>query len=345
MRKYSPDAEVRRSDRYARGNACDYKCPLIGGTRVNLLFLCGYFLFMGKNGTGGSGFWYVIRNFAKKHRISLFDRNQETEVWYMYISPLRITLAVVGVLLVMFALVVTAVVYTPVLDSLPGYPGRQARAMLTENIYRLDSLERRLQVLQAYESNIGAILDGRISLESVQSPVADSVRGADTSRAITGPSQAEMTLRGELEGTGRYALVDGVVTPSGAVVKRNEFFVPVKGEIISGFDPGAGRFGIGIVPAGPQEVVAARGGTVVMSQWTPEDGNTIQIQHGDNYISFYKHNAQLLKMVGDRVEAGEVIGYVEPGVVDNATRPDGEFIFELWEDGVPVDPRRYMVFR
>lgn len=300
---------------------------------------------MEKNGTGGSGFGYVIRNFAKKHRISLLDRNQETEVWYMYISPLCITLAVVGVLLVMFAVVVTAVVYTPVLDSLPGYPGRQARAMLTENIYRLDSLERRLQVLQAYEGNIGAILDGRIALESVLAPAADSVRDADTFRGVTVPSQAEMTLRSELEGTGRYALVDGVVTPSGAVVKRNEFFVPVKGEIISGFDPGAGRFGIGIVPAGPQEVVAARSGTVVMSQWTPEDGNTIQIQHGDNYISFYKHNAQLLKMVGDRVEAGEVIGYVEPGVVDNATRPDGEFIFELWEDGVPVDPRRYVVFR
>ena len=91
--------------------------------------------------------------------------------------------------------------------------------------------------------------------------------------------------------------------------------------------------------------MAAQAGTVVMSQWTPEDGNTIQIQHGDNYLSFYKHNSQLLKRVGDRVETGEVIGYVEPGVVDNATRPSGEFIFELWADGHPADPEKYVIFQ
>ena len=43
----------------------------------------------------------------------------------MYISPMRMVLAVLGVLLVMFAVVVTAVVYTPILDTLPGYPGKK----------------------------------------------------------------------------------------------------------------------------------------------------------------------------------------------------------------------------
>ena len=124
-----------------------------------------------------------------------------------------------------------------------------------------------------------------------------------------------------------------------------EFIAPVKGEVISRFDPGRNMFGTGIVPDGAQQVVAAQAGTVVMSQWTPEDGNTIQIQHGDNYLSFYKHNSQLLKRVGDRVETGEVIGYVEPGVVDNPPRPSGEFIFELWADGHPADPEKYVIFQ
>ena len=88
-----------------------------------------------------TGLGYLLRNFTKKHRVSVRDRELEQEVWYMYISPMRMVLAVLGVLLVMFAVVVTAVVYTPILDTLPGYPGKKAREILLANIERIDSLE------------------------------------------------------------------------------------------------------------------------------------------------------------------------------------------------------------
>lgn len=289
-----------------------------------------------------AGFGYLMRNFTKKHRVSVMDRGLESEVWYMYISPMRITLAIIGLLIAMFAIVVTLVVYTPVLDSLPGYPGRKAREMLMDNILKVDSLEYEMQVMQAYSNNIDLILQGKIpSLPSAIHP-SDTV---SSDKTLIAPSPADSLLRAQLEGDGRYALVNGILTPSGTVVRRMEFAAPVQGEVISAFNPAVGSFGTGVVPSGPQHVVAAQGGTVVMSQWTPEDGYTIQIQHGDNYISFYKHNSQLLKRVGDRVEAGEVISYIEPGVVDNATRPSGEFIFEIWADGVPVDPQKYVIFQ
>lgn len=182
-----------------------------------------------------------------------------------------------------------------------------------------------------------------------KTPAARSVREAvDTlseDKKPISPSEADSLLRKQLEGDGRFALVDAVVTSSGAVVRRMEFVAPIKGEVIAKFDMKNGSYGAGVIPTGAQQVVAAQAGTVVMSQWTPEDGNTIQIQHGDNYISFYKHSAQLLKRVGDRVESGEVIGYVEPGVIDSASRPSGDFVFELWADGVPVDPQRYVIFQ
>lgn len=289
----------------------------------------------------GAGFGYLLRNFTKKHRVSIMDRGLESEVWYMYISPLRITLAVTGLLIAMFAIVVTLVVYTPVLDSLPGYPGRKAREMLIENIMKVDSLQYEMRVLQAYSNNIDLILQGKIPSLPAAQP-SDSI---SSDKGLVPPSAADSLLRTQLEGDGRYALINGVLTPSGTVVKRMEFTAPIEGEIISEFNPAAGSFGIGIVPSVAQHVVAAQAGTVVMSQWTPEDGYTIQIQHGDNYLTFYKHNSQLLKQVGDRVEAGEVISYIEPGVVDNATRPSGEFIFELWADGVPVDPQKYVIFQ
>ncbi|HIW97166.1 MAG TPA: M23 family metallopeptidase [Candidatus Tidjanibacter gallistercoris] len=289
-----------------------------------------------------TGFGYLMRNFTKKHRVSVRDRGLDREVWYMYISPMRMTLAILGVLLVMFAVVVTAVVYTPVLDSLPGYPGKKARELLIRNIQRLDSLENEIRIMQAYGDNVALIMEGRTPTAAEQPAAADTLAEAKT---LVPPSEADSLLRAQLEGDGRFALVEGMVTPSGTVVRRMEFIAPVKGRVIATFDPGKNMFGTGVVPSGAQQVVAAQAGTVVMSQWTPEDGNTIQIQHGDNYISFYKHNSQLLKRVGDRVEAGEVIGYLEPGVVDNATRPSGEFIFELWADGRPVDPEKYVIFQ
>ena len=47
-----------------------------------------------------------------------------------------------------------------------------------------------------------------------------------------------------------------------------------------------------------------------MATWTLETGNVIQIQHDNNLISWYKHNAELLKRVGDHVRAGEPIAII-----------------------------------
>ena len=107
-----------------------------------------------------TGLGYLLRNFTKKHRVSVRDRELEQEVWYMYISPMRMVLAVLGVLLVMFAVVVTAVVYTPILDTLPGYPGKKAREILLANIERIDSLEYSLRIMQAYREPVGLSLEG-----------------------------------------------------------------------------------------------------------------------------------------------------------------------------------------
>jgi septal ring factor EnvC (AmiA/AmiB activator) len=41
-----------------------------------------------------------------------------------------------------------------------------------------------------------------------------------------------------------------------------------------------------------------------------ETGFVIMVQHANNLISVYKHNARLLKETGDRVRAGEPISIV-----------------------------------
>lgn len=288
-----------------------------------------------------TGVWYLLSHFTRKQRVSIRERgNNDREVWYIYISPMRITLTVLGVLIVMFAIVVTGVVYTPVLDALPGYPGRKAREMLTENIMRIDSLEYRMRIMQEYCNNVALIMEGGVPVLHDAAVRGDSLV---RDREVVVPSRADSLLRAQIEGTGRFALVPSASLPAGSAVTRTEFVAPIEGVVVQRFEPLAGMPGMGIVPDRSQQVVATQAGTVVMSQWTPEDGNTIEIQHNNGYISFYKHNTQLLKKVGERVTAGEAIAYMERA--DSVAVLQSEFIFELWNNGMPVDPQQYVIFR
>ena len=67
----------------------------------------------------------------------------------------------------------------------------------------------------------------------------------------------------------------------------------------------------------------------------------IMIQHDNNIISSYKHNHKLLKSVGDIVKAGEVIAVIG-NTGEHTTGP--HLHFELWENGKPVDPLKYIIF-
>ena len=54
-------------------------------------------------------------------------------------------------------------------------------------------------------------------------------------------------------------------------------------------------------------IKAVADGTVIFSEWTAETGYVIILDHGNDLLSVYKHNASLTKDQGDLVKAGEVI--------------------------------------
>ena len=81
-------------------------------------------------------------------------------------------------------------------------------------------------------------------------------------------------------------------------------------------------------------------GTVIFSGFTSADGYVIQIQHGNDLTSIYKHCSSLTKKAGDYVKAGEPIGIVG-NTGENSSGP--HLHFEIWYNGFSINPQHYVV--
>ncbi len=85
-------------------------------------------------------------------------------------------------------------------------------------------------------------------------------------------------------------------------------------------------------------IAAAKGGTVISSGWQNGYGNTVVIDHGSGITTLYAHQSQLGVSAGDRVNRGDVIGYV--GSTGNSTGP--HLHFEIRSNGTAIDPVPYL---
>jgi murein DD-endopeptidase MepM/ murein hydrolase activator NlpD len=116
---------------------------------------------------------------------------------------------------------------------------------------------------------------------------------------------------------------------------------PVGGFVTQEFHEGDTPRGIlphhGIDLAAAQETPlrAAGKGRVVVAGRDDFLGNFVEIQHGFGYVTVYGHCSRLAVRAGDRVDRGQVIGYL--GATGEASAP--HLHFEIWKDGVAVDPR------
>jgi murein DD-endopeptidase MepM/ murein hydrolase activator NlpD len=86
-------------------------------------------------------------------------------------------------------------------------------------------------------------------------------------------------------------------------------------------------------------VVAAADGIVEASAYDDVYGWMVEVDHGYGIRSVYGHNSRNLVNIGDRVTRGKTIAFV--GSTGKSTAP--HLHFEVRENGVPVDPRKYLL--
>jgi murein DD-endopeptidase MepM/ murein hydrolase activator NlpD len=94
---------------------------------------------------------------------------------------------------------------------------------------------------------------------------------------------------------------------------------------------------LGIDLAGPlnSAIKAAGKGRVSHAGWDDYLGNFVEIQHGFGYLTVYGHCSRTIVRKGDRVDRGQVIGYL--GGTGETSAP--HLHFEVWKEGEAVDPR------
>ncbi len=119
------------------------------------------------------------------------------------------------------------------------------------------------------------------------------------------------------------------------------FFPPVEGLVTRAYNTKIDHFGIDVVAKNNEPIKSIADGTVVISSWTEDSGYVIALQHKSNVFSVYKHNSELLKKVGNFVQAGEIIAIIgNSGEI--TTGP--HLHFEIWYNGNPVNPEEFVTF-
>ena len=278
-------------------------------------------------------FWHRIRF---KYKLSFFNENTLEEVWSFRLSQLSAfaMLALFAFLLV--ALTAVIIITTPIRNYLPGYLDVEVRKEIVQNALRADSLERMLQIHALYLNNVSGILAGTMPIDSIRE--IDSLARVNPDYEIP-RSQEEMQFVKDFEEAEKYNLT--VLDPNPVPTDGVFFYKPVNGMVSSRFQANIQHFGVDVAAAPKESVVATLDGTVIYAGFDSNQGNVIQIQHKNGFVSVYKHNELLLKKPGDQVVAGEAIA-LAGNTGKLSTGP--HLHFELWYNGKPVNPEDFIVF-
>ena len=278
-------------------------------------------------------FWKKIRF---KYKLSFFNEDSLEEVWVFRLSQLSMFLSLGAFAFFLIALTAFIIIQTPIRNYLPGYLDVEVRKEIAENALRADSLERKIMAQNLYLSNVMAIFTGTVSEDSIRS--IDSVMKIKSDFNIP-IGNAESEFVEEFEETEKFNL--SVLNTKPVNSDLLFFSKPINGVITATYDWDKKHYGIDLVAEEKSAILATLEGTVVFTGYDEQVGHVIQIQHQNGFLSLYKHNAMLLKKIGDVVQAGETIALLG----NSGELSTGAHLhFELWHDGKPLNPEDYVTF-
>lgn len=278
-----------------------------------------------------------LSRLKNKFRLVIMNDDTFEEKTSLVLSPLNVFVLVGSVILFLIVAVIYVIAFTPLREYIPGYADVNMRKNIMRVTLKADSLEQQLIARDAYIENFKNIVNGNLDGQPAR-PQKDSSK--QYNHLNVSASSEDLALRQEIESRDKYSLsLNGGGKNS---INSFFFFNPLNGVVTNSFNEREQHFGVDITGPKDEAIKATLDGTVIFAEWTSKTGYVIQVQHNNNsLVSIYKHNSALLKKPGEKVKAGEAIAIIG----DSGELSTGPHVhFELWYNGIPVDPQEYIVF-
>lgn len=219
------------------------------------------------------------------------------------------------------------IAFTPLRLLIPGYAQPKYWAQIELNQRQLDSLSARVVQLDYYNQKLKLLLGA----------MSDSA--ASETNAL---SKSTLAPQAAGKSGGGYALKQTPAIYASLLDEPDATIVVgsvVQGRLSQGFAPERSHYGIDVATALDEPIGALADGTVAFADWTNEYGWSMIVLHG-GYVTFYKHCSRLLARAGEPVRRGQPIALTGNTGLESS---GAHLHFEIWKNGVPVDPLDYLV--
>lgn len=278
----------------------------------------------------------IFQMLKDHYRLIIYNDSTIQTVFSIKLTPIKVaTLGSLGaILLILLTSVIIA--YTPLRENIPGYPDEKVRLQIIRNYLLVDSLENEIKTRDDYFEKIRTLFAGEVMPD--ESQMTDA--GLKTHEVKFKSFNADSVFQEKLEEE-KLSLSISNSQKRLPSIANIHFFTPLRGMITNKFNTKTEHLAVDVVGKLNARISSVLNGTVIFAGWTMETGYSIFIQHENNIVSAYKHNAELLKDVGDKVEAGDVIA-IMGNSGELTTGP--HLHFELWHNGTALDPETYIDF-
>jgi murein DD-endopeptidase MepM/ murein hydrolase activator NlpD len=259
-------------------------------------------------------------------------------------APWQVYLLIAGSLVVVIGGVLALLVYTPIGTYIPienpGLVNKYSKELVSLN-QRMTTVMEQLIELRNYNVKLRKALGEKVAVTDsgiavLGSPRSDKSEGKKTDgRAQKVPDLSLSQIPRTISSS----------QPLQAMPQENNRVVfpvvlPTEGYITRAFDASQRHYGLDIAGSSGSPVHASADGYVVFAGWTIDDGNKVILSHTGGFLTFYKHNQSLLIAMGAYVRRGDPIALLGSS---GETSAGPHVHFEIWKDGVPVDPAHYIL--
>ncbi|MCB9231124.1 MAG: M23 family metallopeptidase [Bacteroidia bacterium] len=287
--------------------------------------------------------WEKIQaRFKKKYRVQFIDHESLGQSRLLIVRPVLLWILFSAFCLAVIAGTASTIIYTPFIrEAIPGYTNPELEekyAVQKDQVARLEAqVSHQDSMLNSLRIVFGDA-DGSFNLPGTHQEIAEAneANNYDYPNPEEHPHFQDSDGAGVPEGQPQPRELVGYKTVKGVP----NLLPPVNGIVTNAFKAANSHFGVDIVADEKALILSVADGFVIFSEYSNQTGYVIGIHHGNNLVSFYKHNSQIYKKVGSKVFAGEAIAVIGNSG-ENSTGP--HLHFELWYQGQPVDPNEYMI--